>query len=109
MPAETLFGMHAPESACSDKNCPFHGDLTIRGAVFEGRIESNRMTRAAVVVRETAKWVPKYERYERERTRLHVHVPPCIKVKEGDEVIVGECRPISKTISFVVIGVKSHG
>jgi len=109
LPAQELYGIKAPEKACTDKNCPFHGDLTVRGAVFECRVESNRMNRTATVVREVAKWVPKYERYEREKTRIHAHVPPCIQIKEGDDVLVAECRPISKTVSFVVLGVRPHG
>jgi len=109
LPSEKLFGIPAPEKACDDENCPYHGSLTIRGTVFEGRVESNRMNRTAVVVREISKRVPKYERYERMSARIHVHVPPCVQIKEGDEVVVGECRPISKTVSFVVLGVKPHG
>ena len=31
----------------------------------------------------------------------------CIDVKEGDEVKIAECRPLSKTVSFVVIEVNS--
>jgi len=27
-----------------------------------------------------------------------------MKVREGDRVRIAECRPISKTVSFVVIG-----
>ncbi|MCJ7793949.1 30S ribosomal protein S17, partial [Candidatus Bathyarchaeota archaeon] len=31
------------------------------------------------------------------------HNPPGIDVKEGDRVKIAECRPISKTVSFVVV------
>ncbi|HDI23882.1 MAG TPA: 30S ribosomal protein S17, partial [Thermoplasmatales archaeon] len=31
------------------------------------------------------------------------HCPPCLDVKVGDKVKIGECRPISKGVSFVVI------
>ena len=28
---------------------------------------------------------------------------PCIDAKEGDKVRVAECRPLSKTVAFVII------
>ncbi|HER54639.1 MAG TPA: 30S ribosomal protein S17, partial [Candidatus Bathyarchaeota archaeon] len=31
------------------------------------------------------------------------HCPPCLDVKAGDKVRLAECRPISKTVGFVVI------
>jgi small subunit ribosomal protein S17 len=34
---------------------------------------------------------------------VSAHVPPCIEVNDGDNVTIGECRPLSKTISFVVV------
>jgi small subunit ribosomal protein S17 len=56
-----------------------------------------------VVEREYLHYVPKYMRYERRRSRIHAHNPPCINAKVGDRVKIAECRPISKTVSFVVI------
>ena len=37
---------------------------------------------------------------------MSAHVPPCLEVRDGDEVTLGECRPLSKTISFVVVEAK---
>jgi ribosomal protein S17 len=48
-------------------------------------------------------YVPKYERYERRKSRIVVHNPECIRAREGDVVVVAECRPLSKTKSFVVV------
>ena len=31
------------------------------------------------------------------------HIPDGMDVKEGDKVIIKECRPISKTKNFVII------
>jgi len=42
-------------------------------------------------------------RYERRRGHIPSHNPPCIDAKEGDRVRIAECRPISKTVSFVVV------
>jgi small subunit ribosomal protein S17 len=56
------------------------------------------------VLREYLHYVSKYRRYERRRSKLSAHCPPCVKVTEGDEVLIGECRPLAKTVSFVVLG-----
>ncbi len=45
----------------------------------------------------------KYERYEKKRTKLHVHNPECIDANIGDIVRIAETRPISKTKNFVII------
>jgi hypothetical protein len=31
-----------PESKCSDINCPFHGNLSVRGQVFIGKVVNVR-------------------------------------------------------------------
>ena len=31
------------------------------------------------------------------------HCPPCLQVKAGDEVKLVECRPLSKTVAFVIV------
>ncbi len=92
-----------PSESCSDKNCPFHGTLPVRGQVLTGVVSSTKMTNSIIVKREYMHYVPKYERYERRTSKYAVHRPPCIKVKAGDRVRIAECRPLSKTISFVAI------
>lgn len=88
---------------CNDKNCPMHGNLSVRGRQFKAKVVSARMRRSAVVKITGIKKVPKYDRYEKRSTRISVHKPDCIEVAEGDEVMIGECRPISKTKSFVIL------
>ena len=97
-----------PSKTCNDVNCPFHGSLRVRGILIEGKIVSFKMDKTAVLEREYLNYVKKYKRYERRRSKISVHVPPCLDVKEGDLVIAGECRPISKTVSFVVIAKKGE-
>jgi small subunit ribosomal protein S17 len=46
----------------------------------------------------------KYKRYERRRSKIHAHLPPCIEVSEGDLVRVVETRRLAKTVSHVVLG-----
>ncbi|AAK41010.1 30S ribosomal protein S17 [Saccharolobus solfataricus] len=93
-----------PEKVCEDEDCPYHGSLRVRGITLEGVIVKYRGTKAAVIERQYLYYDSKYKRYERRRSRIHAHVPPCINVREGDKVIIGECRPLSKSISFVVLG-----
>ena len=88
--------------ACTDKNCPHHGSLKARGQVFDGTVISARMQKTIRVEWPFMKYWPKYERYEKRRTRLMAHLPSCIAVKVGDKVRIAECRPLSRNIKFVV-------
>lgn len=92
-----------PERECTDKNCPFHGILPLRGQVLEGVVVSDKMNKTVVVQQEYLKYISKYERYERRRSKIHAHNPPCINAKKGDFVKIAECRPLSKTKAFVVV------
>jgi len=94
-----------PESDCSDPNCPFHGSLSVRGQVLDGIVVSDKMANTVVVKREFEKKLAKYERYEKKQSKIHVHNPPCVGAKSGDRVKIAECRPLSKTKSFVVLEV----
>lgn len=90
---------------CSDKKCPKHGNVKIRGTKINGKVVSDKAKNTVIVERQYIKYVPKYERYERRKTRIAAHNPPCITAKFGDKVVIGECRKLSKTKSFVVIEV----
>jgi small subunit ribosomal protein S17 len=92
-----------PKKSCEDKNCPFHGELSIRGRVLEGSVVSAKMDKTVVVRRDYLHYVPKYKRYERRHGHVSAHNPPCLEVEEGDRVRIAECRPLSKTVSFVVV------
>lgn len=92
-----------PKKSCDDRNCPFHGSLPVRGRIFEGSVVTAKMDKTVIVKRNYLHYIPKYMRYERRHSRLPSHNPPCIDVKEGDRVIIAECRPVSKTVSFVVV------
>lgn len=93
----------APEDECTDVRCPFHGSLPVRGIVLEGAVVSDLMQNTVVVQREYTKMIRKYERYEKRRSKIHAHNPPCIGAKKGDVVKIAECRPLSKTKSYVVV------
>jgi small subunit ribosomal protein S17 len=94
-----------PAEACEDPICPFHGRLSVRGAVIEGEVKSARMMGTVVVQRERKVEVPKYERFKRVTHKYSAHNPPCLAAKEGDKVTIAECRPLSKTVKFIVVRV----
>jgi small subunit ribosomal protein S17 len=93
----------SPENECNDNDCPFHGNLPVRGQIFEGIVVSDKGHNAIVIKRDVVRYIPKYERYEKRTTTMVAHCPSCIDAKIGDKVKIAECRPISKTKSFVVI------
>lgn len=95
----------APDKECNDIHCPFHGRLPVRGQVFTGSVVSSRMEKTVVVKRTSEKLITKFERYEKRQSKMHAHNPPCIDAAEGDTVKIAECRPLSKTKTFVVIEV----
>jgi small subunit ribosomal protein S17 len=92
-----------PERQCEDPNCPFHGSLRIRGKLLTGKVVSVSAKNMAVVQRESTQYINKYMRYLKKRHKLHAHLSPCLDLGVGDVATVAECRPISKTVSFVVV------
>lgn len=96
-----------PKRTCTDALCPFHGRLSIRGKLIKGKAISVKAKNTAVVEKEYLHYLPKFMRYERRRSRIHAHLPPCLDVKEGDVVQIAECRPIAKSVAFVVISKES--
>jgi len=94
-----------PEKDCNDPNCPFHGTLPVRGQVFDCKVVSDKMESTVVVLREFEKRATKFERFEKRRSKIHAHNPPCLDAKVGDSVKIAECRPLSKTKAYVVVEV----
>jgi len=96
-----------PETAgalCSDRDCPFHGNLKARGRYFEGKV-IKKFNRRVVIEFERMVYVKKYERYAKSKTKLHARLPTCLdkEINLGDIIKIQECRPLSKIIHFVVI------
>ncbi len=98
-------GVEPPEKTCDDINCPFHGNLSVRGRVMEGIVKSTKMYKTITFQMDYLSLVKKYMRYERRRSKKHAHLPPCLDAKIGDTVKVVECRPLSKNVSSVVVSV----
>ncbi len=96
-------GAKTPKKSCDDRNCPFHGALSVHSKFLEGKVVSTKMTKTVTVERDYQRYSAKYARYEKRRSRVMAHNPPCLEVREGDKVRVAECRPISKEVAFVVV------
>ena len=88
-----------------EKNNPFNGSLSIRGKLFEGIIVNAKAKHTVTIEKKSFINFSKFKRYGRSKNRIHAHVPSNLDVKEGDPVIAAECRPISKSVSFVIIEV----
>lgn len=99
-------GLKAPETACDDPKCPWHGRLSVRGRVFEGIVKSTKSHNTAIIEMGYHRYVQKYQTYEKKRLRITAHNPPCVHARDGDHAIAAECRPLSKTKHFVVVSVK---
>lgn len=90
---------------CKDRLCPIHGDrkLKTRGRTFEGVVIRKLPGRVTIQFERMLK-IPKYERYEKRKTKIHARLPDCMgdDVAVGDLIQIAETRPISKMIHFVV-------
>ena len=98
--------MAAPEKECKDEKCAWHGSLPVRGRVFKGSVRSAKSHNTVIIEYGYHRFIRKYERYQRQKSRITAHNPPCIRAREGDSVVIAECRPISKTKHFVVVGMQ---
>ncbi|MFA5746349.1 MAG: 30S ribosomal protein S17 [archaeon] len=88
---------------CHDKNCPVHGQISVRGQSLQGIVVKKKALKTAVIQMEKTKYIRKYERYMKKTVKLPVHCPECMDVKIGDVVLVGETKKLSKTKSFVIL------
>ncbi|THU50660.1 hypothetical protein C4D60_Mb06t22620 [Musa balbisiana] len=82
----------AIEGTYIDKKCPFTGNVSIRGRILAGTCHSAKMNRTII-----------------RHSNIAAHISPCFRVKEGDHVIIGQCRPLAKTVTFNVLKVIPAG
>lgn len=83
--------------------------ISTRGRTFTGVVISDKMSKTVTVEWARRKYIPKYERYQKRKTKVKAHNPESINAEKGDEVIIQETRPISKTKNFIVTSiVKKH-
>jgi len=91
----------------NENNNPFNGSLSIRGKIFEGTVINAKAKGTVVIERESLIDFTKFKRFGRSKNKIHAHVPSNLDIQEGDYVVAAECRPISKSVSFVVVEVKA--
>jgi small subunit ribosomal protein S11e len=69
---------------------------------------STKMKRTIIIRRDYLHYVTKYNRFEKRHKNLAAHCSPAFpRVKEGDVVTVGQCRPLSKTVRFNVLKIET--
>ena len=92
-----------------DKKGPFTSNVHIIGKILKGIVISTKMQRTIVVRRDYLHYIPKYNRYEKRHRNLIAHCSPAFNnFKIGDIAIIGECRPLAKTVHFNVLKVTAH-
>mmetsp|Transcript_42575 Transcript_42575/g.30744 ORF Transcript_42575/g.30744 Transcript_42575/m.30744 type:complete len:137 (+) Transcript_42575:174-584(+) len=100
-------GFKTPQEAIEgnyiDHKCPFTGNVAIRGRIFKGVVVSTKMNRTIVIRRDYLHYIKKYNRFEKRHNTVTVHCSPAFRLRSGDVVTVGQCRPLSKTVRFNVI------
>ena len=69
-----------------------------------GLVDSDKRDKSCTVTINYLVKHPKYGKYIRKRTRIHVHDEDNA-AKVGDRVEIVECRPISKTKSWTLVRV----
>ncbi|KAL0230387.1 hypothetical protein PCE1_003947 [Barthelona sp. PCE] len=109
---EVGLGIKTPQTAINgtyiDKKCPFVGNVSIRGRILRGIVHSSKMKRTIIVRRDYLHYIKKYNRYEKRHSNVPAHISPAYRCKDGDIVTIGECRPLSKTVRFNVLGVEAQ-
>ena len=67
-----------------------------------GLVVSNKMDKTITVIVERRVIHPVYGKFMRKRTRLHAH-DEANACKEGDTVMIAQCRPLSKTKAWRLV------
>lgn len=95
-----------PQKECQDVHCPFHGRLAVRGKLFEGKVTGSKAKQTITLQKDAPVYFSKFKRYARGKSTIHAHLPECLDVEAGDNVLTAECRPIAKSVSYVVVEVR---
>ena len=71
-----------------------------RGRTFKGKVVSSKAQKTVTVEWDRRVYIPKFERYLTKRSKVKAH--NALNAKDGDIVVIKECRPLSKTKKFIV-------
>lgn len=104
---QEIFGIKAPKAGhtITDKKDPFYGEINVKKEFIKGKVIKKDTNRSATIEWMRPFYVPKYERYEIRRSRLHVHNPESVHAEIGEWVLVARCRPLSKTKHHIILQV----
>ena len=75
--------------------------------ILTGTVVSAKMDKGIVVLVERREKHPKYQKIIKRSTKVHAHDAKN-ECNEGDVVTVQECRPLSKTKSWMLVDVKER-
>ena len=75
---------------------------------LQGTVTSQKMNKTIIVVVARRTKHPKYGKYINLSTKYHVHDEKEVS-KEGDVVLIQECKPISKTKNWMLVDVVKKG
>jgi small subunit ribosomal protein S17 len=67
---------------------------------LKGKVISNKMTKTVVVAVERFVKHPRYQKIIRRTSKLKARADEPLSI--GDKVTIEECRPIAKTVNFIV-------
>jgi small subunit ribosomal protein S17 len=79
--------------------------LRTHGRTFVGTVIKDVFHKTTTIEFPRQVYNSKYERFQKRRTRIKVHIPEEFKIKKGDVISVIETRPISKTKNFMILEV----
>lgn len=80
----------------------------VRSRQVTGNVVSAKMDKTITVLVERQLKHPLYKKYIRRSTKMHAHDEEN-RCREGDFVVIEECRPISKTKSWRLVEVLTKG
>jgi len=69
-----------------------------------GRVISNKMNKTITVLVERKVPHPVYKKYVRRSTKIHAH-DETNQCREGDTVVIEQCRPLAKTKAWRLVKV----
>lgn len=71
---------------------------------LQGRVTSSKMDKTVTVLVERRVRHPLYKKYVRKSTKIHAHDEQN-QCREGDLVVIEQCRPMSKTKAWRLVEV----
>src|SRR3989338_6399975 len=94
-----------PPTTCDDRHCPFHGELKVRGRIFIGTAIRSVFHKSTIIEFPRKFYLPKFERFEKRRSRIPIHIPPMNNISKGDTGQGMESKAIPKTKNLVAVEV----